>query len=319
LLVLAGAYTSRPQMAWDEAVGLLGVALLYNVFSYVSNDLIDLPVDRLQPRRQRDPLVRGAVSPSVGWAIALATIPISLVITMAAADPAVCVLALVVAYGGMAIYNVWGKRVSVPLVTDLIEGIAWSAMVAYGVGYVGGTPNVSTMSVFAFGALFIFLINGMHGGLRDLVNDLRCGKSTSAILLGAHPAGDDEVVSTKSIVVFSFVVHTTMIVVLATAVSDSWQRYDAVSLWLAQGLILGSALVGSWLLWRVVKPRNAHRDEPIGHHLFVMILTGVGVFALQMPASLGWTLVGAYLLPFLAMDDVAGRLRRRLSSTASVV
>lgn len=313
LLVLTGAFTSQPELTAGRAAPLLAVALLFNVFSYVSNDLIDLPIDRLQPRRTRDPLVRGAVSERSAWTIALAALPLSLLITTAAQSPTACLFTLAVSYSGMAIYNLWGKRVSFPLATDLIEGIAWGALAGFGVCFAGGVANVSTFAVAAYGVFFIFLINGIHGGLRDLVNDLRCGKTTSAIMLGARPGDGEEVVSSKAIIAFSFVVHAVLILLLATAVIDGRSRYGTASLALAVAVVVIGASVSSWLLWQVVKPRNPHRDRPIGHHLFILILMPVAIFGLQMPTPLSGLLVGSFLLPFLATDDVAGRIGRKYS------
>jgi 4-hydroxybenzoate polyprenyltransferase len=43
---------------------------LISSFAYVLNDIKDAPMDRMHPRKCRRPIASGAVSPSLGWAIA---------------------------------------------------------------------------------------------------------------------------------------------------------------------------------------------------------------------------------------------------------
>ncbi len=52
--------------AWPRLLGIFAVGLAFHVFAYVFNDVIDLPVDRTQPRRAGDPLVKGEVSVNAG-------------------------------------------------------------------------------------------------------------------------------------------------------------------------------------------------------------------------------------------------------------
>ena len=77
LLILLGAGSVNPEPSLTQIVLLICLGLNYHFFGYIHNDLIDLPLDRLQPRRATDPLVTGRISTRTAWLFALIQIPIS--------------------------------------------------------------------------------------------------------------------------------------------------------------------------------------------------------------------------------------------------
>jgi 4-hydroxybenzoate polyprenyltransferase len=196
ILPLLGAASVAPRIEPALLLGLLAAALLFHCFAYVLNDVIDLPIDRLEPQRATFPLVRGMVSPAQALAFALAQVPLAFALTAWLGGGPAAFGALALAFALMAVYNLWGKRAPFPPLTDLAQGLGWAALLVYGAA-LAGPPAPLTAALAAFEVVFILLINGVHGPLRDLANDLRCGARTTAILLGARPLPPDEGRRTK--------------------------------------------------------------------------------------------------------------------------
>ena len=196
ILPLLGAASVAPRIEPALLLGLLAAALLFHCFAYVLNDVIDLPIDRLEPQRATFPLVRGMVSPAQALAFALAQVPLAFALTAWLGGGPAAFGALALAFALMTVYNLWGKRAPFPPLTDLAQGLGWAALVVYGAA-LAGPPTPLTAALAAFEVVFILLINGVHGPLRDLANDLRCGARTTAILLGARPLPPDEGRRTK--------------------------------------------------------------------------------------------------------------------------
>ena len=98
-LPLVGAAAVSAALTPLQVAGLVAVGLAFHVFGYVSNDVIDLPIDRTQPLRHADPLVRGAIGRRQALAFAClqpaftvplitcATVPSSRSITSTTAAP----------------------------------------------------------------------------------------------------------------------------------------------------------------------------------------------------------------------------------------
>ncbi len=73
LIIALGICTGAvPAPAFDMVMEALGVGLLAHVFIYVLNNVIDLPIDRTDPRRQTTPLVSGRIGADVAWALVIA-------------------------------------------------------------------------------------------------------------------------------------------------------------------------------------------------------------------------------------------------------
>src|SRR5262249_20816812 len=147
----------------------------FHVFAFVLNDVMDLPIDRTNPDRRHDPLVRGAITR--GWALTIALLQPVLTagITMGLGGSARAQATLVACYGLLGAYNFWGKRCPIPPVTDTMQGLGWGGLAVYAAEVFGGGPNALAWTVAAFATLYTIFMNGIHGGLRDLENDLASG------------------------------------------------------------------------------------------------------------------------------------------------
>jgi 4-hydroxybenzoate polyprenyltransferase len=145
------------------------------------NDVVDLPIDRTQPNRQRDPLVRGTIEPWQVMAVALVqpllTVPLSMWLGATAQAHAT----LGAGFALMGAYNLWGKRCPFPPLTDAIQGMAWGSLALYG-ACAFGAPNRMTWMVRVCRGLHP-IFNGIHGLLRS-----GRFRRPTAIFLGAHPS-----------------------------------------------------------------------------------------------------------------------------------
>lgn len=187
LLTLLGAASVRPNPPLDGLLLLVVVALCFHDFAYVFNDVIDLPVDRTHPDRQRDYLVRGVITPRQALFFSFVQIPLAMGVAWWAGAGADALVCLAAGFVLMTVYDLWGKKCPIPPLTDLAQGMAWGSLAFVAALTLTGEVNMLTWVAALHGAMFIFLINGVHGGLRDLDNDLARGRTTTASYFGARP------------------------------------------------------------------------------------------------------------------------------------
>lgn len=306
-------------------LGLLLVAACFHVFAYVSNDVFDLDVDRQSPKRQRDPLVTGQISVATALAIALSAIPVSLLTTLLLVDFSSwqtlrCLGVLAAAYLLMTFYNWKGKRLRVPLFTDAIQGISWGLLALYGALVTGASNDTSLATALekcwvlgAYGAGFIFLINGIHGGLRDLPTDLREKRRTTAILLGAQPdpAAPGRVKSSFRIMAFAHGVHLAMYGLVGYFLwLHRMPNQCLIHLNWAIGVAAVLFAISLYVLQKVVAIDSDDRNEWVSWGLFVLLLPPVGMFLLTAPlvTALKVAVLLSFMVPLGLQQDHLDKL-----------
>lgn len=184
-MVLLGAATADRHLSLASIPALVAIAISFHLFAYLLNDVIDLPIDRTDPRRAGTPLVLGLARPAWAIAVALLQVPLltGLVFGLDGDGPALTSLAILLL--AVTIYDIWGKRFPVPPITDLTQGVAWAALGWLGAEIVGGSTRW-TVLLAAYFLIFIMLANGVHGSIRDLTNDRQHGARTTATWFGAE-------------------------------------------------------------------------------------------------------------------------------------
>lgn len=208
LMPLLGFGTVVVEPTTKLIVGLLGVALTYHIFGYVLNDVVDLPVDRLQPQRQKSPLVRGAISPSQALLLALLQLPLMFGIAWWLGASLPSYIALGIGVVCTVIYDLWGKKTAVPPLTDLVQGIAWGMLALFGALATNAPLTLETWLVTAYVALFIVQVNGVPASLRDLETDREAGLITTALYFNAKPLPNQGFVLSKQLKLYSVGVQT---------------------------------------------------------------------------------------------------------------
>jgi len=306
-----GAATARDPIGPRELIPVLLVALAYHVFAYVLNDVVDLPVDRTHPARQRDLLVRGGIRPGTALGVALLQVPLGFGVLWGAEAAPFAWLALGAGFALMGVYDVWGKRCPIPPLTDLAQGLGWGSLAYVGAGLVADETTPLTHLLFAYGAGHIFLINGIHGGIRDLENDLARGSLTTAAFLGARPvAGGCR--STPAVLAFTL---TLQVGLAALLVGPVWSgAYDYPS-GVADAARVGSLLLASGLCVlavRVARPELPGWDVSMRLHLFAIPFSLILLFLPILGAPIATLVLVLYALPTVTIDFTRQLLARCL-------
>ncbi len=241
LLTGLGSVTTRSSPPSSGTLALVvAVGLGFHIYAYVLNDVVDLPVDRTEPRRATFPLVTGRVGRGTAFAVALACVPFGLGLAFQFGT-AGSVAVLGVAYAAMAVYDVWGKRSAVPMLTDLVQGLSWAALLWWGALTVGD-PTATTVWLAVGVVVFILLANGVHGSLRDLANDVRCGARSTALFFGTRPLPDGGVAVNGRYTAYAGILHAGVLMsVLAAVLSEPQPSVIALVL-VAAGAVASTAL-----------------------------------------------------------------------------
>lgn len=223
-LPLVGAATSAAKPGPMTAIVVLTMGLGFHVFAYVLNDVVDLPIDRSDPRRRHGPLVRGLVTTTTALAVAGAAFAMGLLATLGAPLAA---LAFVAAGLGLGAYDLFGKRTRHPWLSDVVQGAGWAALVIAGAA-VAGPPTALTFTVAAYVAAFIVQANGVHGAIRDLAVDSALDVPTTARLLGAGIGVDGDRVIPARVYRYAWALEGLLVALAAAAMAVGGAAVAAV-------------------------------------------------------------------------------------------
>ena len=296
-----GAATAAGSLGPLEWIPVLLAALSYHVYAYVLNDVVDLPVDRTHPDRQRDPLVRGAIRPGTALGVALLQVPLGFGVLWAVGAAPFAWAALGAGFVLMTLYDVWGKRCPVPPLTDLAQGLGWGMLAYVGAGLVADEPSALTHLLCAYGAGHISLINGIHGGLRDLENDLARGSLTTAAFLGARPEAGG-VRSTPGVLAFTLVLQLGLATLLVWPVWAGAYGHPSGLDVAARMLSLALAAGLCFLAVRVARPELPGWDASMRIHLFAIPFSLILLFLPVVGAPIAACVLVLYALPTVTLD-----------------
>lgn len=311
IIALLGAVSVTTTVSAGQFAGVLLGAIAYHNFAYVLNDLVDLPLDRTDPRRAQFPLVRGAVSPRQGFIFVLLQIPLMLAVTFWLGGGARAYLALAASFVFMAIYDVWGKRCLLPPLTDLAQGIGWGCLALWSAALMPGDFTRLTWVLFAYLILFIMLLNGLHGSLRDLANDYKQGVRSTAIFLGVRSEGEDSLTIPRPPRQYATILQvaltaTIFIPFFGNALNYTWVLYLIT---LVTVIIL---CLASWRLLFRALDLGADRAQMLATgalHLLSLFGTLVALFLFRFPWWLQIVVLSVFLIPFLSHSWIRSTLR----------
>jgi hypothetical protein len=160
---------------------------------------------------------------------------------------------------------------------------------------------------------FILLVNGVHGGLRDLANDLRCGMTTTAGFLGSRPALDGTVESSPALQVFAWLAFAAIVLPFPVGLLEEVFRYDEQTWWLVVVPWLVLTCASAAVLWRVVRRTEPEREKMISIHGLLVLLPPILVFLPFMSRRLATVCLCAFVLLLWAMDPKLERARIALT------
>jgi len=170
---------------WPDIAVLAVAGVLVHVFGFIHNEYMDRPFDSKSPIHRDKPLVSGAVSPGIARFLIIFSIMAPTLIVQIYFNDLTGTLLLTMAILMGAIYNIYGKKVPG---MDMFLG-AWAFFY-----FCSGARMAAPLGreIFLFGGmagLQILFNNGIIGGLKDAVTDLRSGARTMAAALGV--TGDE--------------------------------------------------------------------------------------------------------------------------------
>jgi len=323
ILPLLGAASTGSRLPSRDLVAMLVAATSFHLFAYVLNDVVDLPIDCTEPRRSVSPLVTGAVRPGQALAFALAQVPVAGAIAARASWRPEAPIGLSLAFALLAVYNVFGKRCRVPPSTDLIQGVGWAALLLFGAG-VGGRSTAATWLVAAFVTVFIVMANGVHGALRDLPNDHRCGVRSTAIWMGASARPTGGLCVPRRLLTYVWGLHGLLLGVLLVPLAAGIPRYPAATrVWTAGGLVVMGAVTSALLFATSRGVEDPATFRSAGTlHLVLCLATPAIFLAAGMDRWLLALIVGVFLVPLLTHgwlpDSLRWAARRAVSGFAAV-
>ena len=277
---LLGAASVHADSSWTDLSVLLAVMLCFHVFAFVLNDVVDLPIDRTHVDRQRDPLVRGVITPQQALAVVLLQPVLAVPLTMLLGPDWHAYAALASSFALMGTYNLFGKRCALPPAMDLIQGLGWGSLAIYAAYALGSEPNPLTWMVLAYGTGFTLFMNGIHGGLRDLANDVACGAHTTAIYLGARPSpnGADSYVP-RQVAIFASAVLAGLVGLNAALMLRNDFHYGPAALTVTATVVAALNLGAIALMPKVVRPHGPVWNVAFRLQMYLVLMS--------LPAAFG--------------------------------
>jgi 4-hydroxybenzoate polyprenyltransferase len=240
IFVFIGVASCDGEASAGRLLLVLVTAFFFHLAVYAWNDIADLRIDRSQPRRARSPLVRGDVG--VRTVVAFAGGATLVALALAAVLGGKPLLWMALSLAGLLLYDALGKRIGPPIGVDFIQGLGWAALVVFGGVATGRTSGVLMVNA-CYVVITILLVNGVHGALRDLPNDFRCGARTTAIELGARPLPNGGAEVPVRLRAYAIVLQLAMSACLIGAAADT--KGPATT-----ALIFAGSLTALVLLWQ---------------------------------------------------------------------
>lgn len=317
LLVALGVFAVDPSPPPALGLAVLVLALGFHAFAYVTNDLVDLPIDRVA--RPLSPLVTGWIRPGSALGVALLPVPVALAVALSTGGlRAGGLLALAVAT--MAVYNLYGKRCPVPPLTDGVQGVSWACLLLCASAMTGPGWGPLVWTFAAFTVVFILMANGIHGAVRDIVVDRRFGVRSTALVYGAVPDERGGVTFPPGLRVYAWVLHAVALAVLWVSVLGDDGGYSGSGRLLVASLLLLLTVLSSRFLALAVNAGGDARALRSAGMMHLVTLLAVPVVLLIPRLHPGATAAIAllYVVPLLPHTGAAemvgwGRQRARIA------
>lgn len=190
-LMSVATVTSKQLPQFSTLLVIILVAWGFHMTFYGMNDVTDYELDKVLGRKDDHPLVRGEMSRRTALIITLLHTVGALIIEILSGTTLRLMILLIIALGGVIIYDVFSKKNSFPPLTDAIESIGFIALSLYGADKVGEPNALSIILAITFG-VFLNFITGSFLGIVDLHGDLKGGAFTTPIWFGNRPIENSE-------------------------------------------------------------------------------------------------------------------------------
>lgn len=295
-LPLMGAATADGNASWIQLLLIIATSFQFHLFTYVLNDVIDLPVDRLMPKRASHPLVLGQIGPGAALVIASIQAPLVLLVAWLGGVPWNGIAALTIAMLCMAIYDIWGKRNAFPPVTDLIQALSWACLTLYG-AWVVGSPGFLTYDLAAIFVVFILLMNGVFEGVIDIEEDSTAGLRTTAMVFGVRPRRTAELpFIPPGLLVYCLVLEAILSTLNLIPLAGNLFGYSSPLRAVLLLLVIALNIAIVWLSVRLIIPSERLRKRIKDEHIDLMSIFSILILLVSYFPSLEPQFIVAILL-----------------------
>jgi 4-hydroxybenzoate polyprenyltransferase len=306
LIGIAAASPDAPVPLW-RLVGILAAALAMHVHINLMNDVCDLPFDRHHPGRQKYPLVRGVIKRGQVAAIATAAVPIALAIIFALDGDGAAYVAMFSMIAAIAIYNVWGKRFVVPIITDIALGIGYASITLFGALMIAPATRLTWLAV-AWVVVWTLQIN-LLGGIRDLNFDRAAGARTTPLVFGMVPRGAGLTVP-RALVTYAFMIEAGLFALSLSILALNDFHYAAYTRVLV-GLGVTLLAISNVFVWRFLLGLMARDYKAMTRVAFVAIgVTFLSIVVLFAANPNRWPLTLVVLTYFIPLRKLLYRSRK---------
>lgn len=295
---LLGAVTASGESALGPMAAVAAVGLAHHVFSFVLNDVIDLPIDRTEPRRSPSPLVQGLISPRAALVVAVSAGVVGFGLSARLGGSPRAQVLLVGSLVLVAVYDIWGKRTPIPPAIDVVQGVGWALLAWYGAEMAGGATAVTAVfAVFLVG--YITLVNGVHGGLRDLENDRAHGARTTAIFFGATPISGGGASCPVPMRRYALAIESWNTLVVGVMILTLGYQGGTLAIAVAAWLVL--AVVSRVLLQQALDGAEDRRTMMVRgtSHLIISFAMAIAVLLPIAPPAIAVLVLAVFISPLL--------------------
>ena len=306
---------------WDASMGIaiVGVSFFFNSFGVILNDVVDLPVDRTAPLRQRAALVRGVVTPKQALSLALLQIPLMLTAHIVGGLSPHAIPLLLAVTASLAVYDLWSKTCRLPLLVDAALALSGFLYVLYGARVAEPSMPLLVWPVAVSSAAFLLYVNAFSNGLRDLDNDLSCHRRTTPIWLGCRGTVDGRVHITRAMYAYAGLLQS---VLIAAAVYAQVQLAGSMHrrMWLSVGVVVAASALNAFLFLQQYNVPTLRWNMLMRLHLLLLPLPLMLAFASQMTVAGRWALFAIYFGPVIVLAPLLVGMPAvdRLSSEAEL-
>jgi len=243
LIFLAGPLLTGRAFPLGDAALLWTLGVLINGYIFALNDLVDLPRDRLNPRRSASALVAGRVNERLALTLSL-LLPLGATLMVLLASWARGPAALFVLFLALAApVNVYQKAPGRPLLMDGLFSVTMAGPLPVTAWAVTGfVPTVVWLATATL-LLLSLELNSVAGNLKDLATDSDAGFTTVATSRGARLAADGTLRPGRPYTRYVFGLHTAVtLTTLVTVAATAAGRPPAVQ----AGVVLAAAVLVLW-------------------------------------------------------------------------
>lgn len=168
------------------------VGFFGHTYGFVINDIFDYEIDKHNKELKDRPLISGTISMKEAWFFAVFSIAMSFIIAIYLAyttQKYFPLIILVLSALTITFYDKISKKL--PLM-DIFDSIAVFLLILYGATTITNDLDITTLAwiVCLLGAIQVFFMQVVPGGLKDIKNDYEKGARTVAVKMGVRVTQD---------------------------------------------------------------------------------------------------------------------------------